>query len=156
MIILFIQQYSTFWNIYLQHLRNITLNVFIYFLFNKMHWNAWILKETANFWEIKILWKDKTSLENWFQQNIKKLHSYCQYNTQILQITNPWPLSKEVPLNFVNYILFMSRYSSEPSRFYCIWINPNGAGGTLCPHFFQMAISPRKKGTGGFKFLDFL
>ena len=21
-------------------------------------------------------------------------------------------------------------------------INPNGAGGTICPHFFQMAISP--------------
>ena len=30
-------------------------------------------------------------------------------------------------------------------------------GGTMpmCPHFFQMAISPWKKGSGGLKFLDF-
>ena len=29
------------------------------------------------------------------------------------------------------------------------------AGGTMCPHFFQMAISPWKKGSGGSKFPDF-
>ena len=34
-------------------------------------------------------------------------------------------------------------------------INPNGAGGAMSPHFFQMAISPWKKGSGCSKFLDF-
>ena len=33
-------------------------------------------------------------------------------------------------------------------------INPNGAGGHNVPALFQKAISPRKKGSGGPKFLD--
>ena len=40
-------------------------------------------------------------------------------------------------------------------RFFC-YNNPIGAGGgTMCILFFQKAISPWKKGSGGPKFLDF-
>ena len=35
------------------------------------------------------------------------------------------------------------------------FINPNGARGTMCPHFFQKAISSWKEGSGGPKFFDF-
>ena len=34
-------------------------------------------------------------------------------------------------------------------------LTPMVQGGTMCPHFFQVAISPWRKGSGGQKFLDF-
>ena len=34
-------------------------------------------------------------------------------------------------------------------------VNPNGVGGTVCPHFFQKAFSPRKKGSDVQNFLTF-
>ena len=43
--------------------------------------------------------------------------------------------------------LYLSKYYS--------FLNPNCAGRTMCPHFFQMAVSPCKKGPGSPKFLDF-
>ena len=52
-------------------------------------------------------------------------------------------------LCYVNCFMLMSILATSIE-------DDNGAGGgTMCPHFFQMVISPQKKGPGGPKFRDF-